>query len=155
MNADDPQTDGAPPFAPPQELTPADQRLDDLFDRLEAESIPTLEGHARHIVTLTTTLLAAFFGLLSLGKRPAFLSHTPVQILAGLAATAFFAALLFALDALRPRRYAAPRADLTAKRQILEALLCRKTAALTLATAAFGLAVALMLIIVLIALFAA
>jgi len=150
-----PQEEGAPPFVPPQALTPADQRLDDLFDRLEAQSITTIEGHARHLVTLSTTLLAAFFGLLSLNERPAFLNQTLVQILAGLAAVAFFAALLFALDALRPQRYAAPRADLTAKRQILENLLRRKTAALALATMAFGLAVALMLLIVLITLFVA
>ncbi len=134
-------------------LSEADRRLEALFDRLEAESIAALEGHARHIVTLTTTLMAAFFGLLSLSDRPAFLANRPVQVLALLTLVLFFLALAFALDALLPRRYAYPDADLTARREVLARLLARKEQASRRATFAFGAAMLSMLTTTLVVLF--
>ena len=122
------------------------------FARLEAESLATLESHARQIVTLSTSLLAAFLGLLSLVERPAFLALPAAQGLAALALGAFFAALLFALDALTPRRHTLPRHDLTAKRQALDALLRRKQNAGRRATYAFALGALLMLATALVAL---
>ncbi len=79
------------PFAPPQELTEADRHLEAVIQRLTAESIPTLEAHARQVVALSTTLLAAFFGLLSLEQSPSFLARPPVRALAGLTLVGFFA----------------------------------------------------------------
>ncbi len=137
---------------PAQEMTEADRRLDELFARMEVESITTLESHARQIVTLSTTLLAAFFGLLSLSNRPAFLALKGVQICAAVTLTAFLVALLFALDALLPRRYEVPAADLTAKREVLNRLLRRKETAVKRATYTFGAAAGLMLVTALIAL---
>ena len=140
------------PFAPPQELTEADRHLETVVQRLAVESIPTLEAHARQVVTLSTTLLAAFFGLLSLEQPPPFLARPAVRALAGLTLVGFFAALLCGLDALLPRGYRVPLADLTAQRDLLDRLLRRKEAAVRRATYLFGLAAGLMLLTALAAL---
>ncbi len=133
-------------IVPPLELDESDRALEALFARWEAESLSAIEAHARQIVSLCTALLAAFFGLLALPQAPSFLALPGLRFLAGLTLLAFFSALVLALTALQPQRYAVPRADLTAKRHAAQTLLNRKYTALRRATAAFGLATGLMLV---------
>jgi Mn2+/Fe2+ NRAMP family transporter len=126
-------------------LSPQDKRLDKLFDQMEQGSLKTLEEAARLVITLCTTLLGAFFGVLAFSDAPAYLLFADVKVLGMLAAAAFFVALLFALLAVSPRRYDFPRASLTGKRMILDDMLQRKHHAVTWASWIFGIGALLML----------
>ena len=141
------RTEREPPTieVPSQPLSEADRRLEATLARLEEESLAALEAHARQVITLCTTLLAAFFGLLSLGDRSAFLDRWWVQWMITATLTAFFLSLVLSLDALLPRPYRLPRADLTAKREALDRILHRKYRAMKWATWAFGAAILLLL----------
>ena len=57
-------------FVESMPLSPEDERLDKLFDEMETGSLKTLEDAARQIITLSTTLLGAFFGLLAFKDAP-------------------------------------------------------------------------------------
>ncbi len=124
------------PSAP---LTPEDEALQSLFRNLEKNSLETLEAAARQIITLVTTLLGLFFGVLALKDDPAYLSALPVKALAALALGAFLAALFLALDVVLPRLQNYNRRDLTEMRRLYAALLRRKSGSLRRAQRAFGL----------------
>ncbi len=132
-------------FVTSSPLSPEDERLDKLFDEMEAGSLKTLEDAARQIITLSTTLLGAFFGLLAFKDAPAYLKFVDVKVLGMLAAGTFFVALLFALLAVSPKRYDFPRASLTEKRKILDKMLKRKHGAVNWASWIFGFGALLML----------
>ncbi len=132
------QDAGSNRVVPARRLTEAEERLVERMEALEVASLQTLEAHARQVVTLSTTLLAAFLGLLSLGERPGWLARPGPQVLAALTVTLLFLALALALDALLPRRYAVPRSDLRAQAQALAHVLERKHRAVTRATWAFA-----------------
>jgi hypothetical protein len=143
MINDEPSTDEI--FVKSVPLAPEDERLDKSFDEMEHDSLKTLEDAARQIITLSTTLLAAFFGLLAFTDVPAYLTFGDVKALGTLAASAFFVALLFALLAVSPKRYAFPRASLSEKRRILDEMLQRKHTAVNWATGIFSLGAVFML----------
>jgi hypothetical protein len=126
-------------------LSPEDERLDKLFDEMESGSLKTLEDAARQIITLSTTLLAAFFGLLAFKDTPDYLKFVDVKAFGVLASGSFFVALLFALLAVSPKRYDFPRASLTEKRRILNEMLQHKHNAVNWASWIFGLGALLML----------
>lgn len=126
-------------------LTPDDERLDKLFDEMEQGSLKTLEDAARQIITLSTALLGAFFGLLALKDAPAYLGFVEIKIVGAVALLAFFVALFFALVAVSPKRYDFPRASLTAKRDILNEMLAHKHKFVGLATWTFAIGALLML----------
>jgi hypothetical protein len=126
------------PTVPSRPLTTSEARLADLFAGLEEKSLDTLETAARQIVTLCTTLLAAFFGLLSLKDAPAFLGYCEVKILAALALLGFLVALACALTVLLPRHYRFLTGDLTAMRSALATMLITKRRGVTAAAIVFG-----------------
>lgn len=126
-------------------LSAEDERLDKLFDEMEQGSLKTLEDAARQIITLSTTLLGAFFGLLAFKDAPTYLGFVEVKWIGAGALLAFFAALFYALQAVSPRKYQFSRANLTEKRNILEQMLERKRSALNTAAWTFGLGILLML----------
>jgi len=126
-------------------LSPEDERLDKLFDEMEQGSLKTLEDAARQIITLSTTLLGAFFGLLAFKDAPAYLGFCEIKIIGTGALLSFLAALFFALRAVSPKRYDFPRASLTGKRRILDEMLQRKHSAVNWASWIFGLGALLML----------
>ena len=126
-------------------LSAEDERLDKLFDEMETASLKTLEDAARQIITLSTALLGAFFGLLALKDAPAYLGFIEIKIIGAGALLAFFIALFFALVAVSPKRYDFPRASLTAKRDILNEMLARKHKFVGLASWTFGAGALLML----------
>jgi len=126
-------------------LTADDERLNKLFDEMEQGSLKTLEDAARQMITLSTALLGAFFGLLAFKDAPAYLKFADVKALGMLAAGSFFVSLLFALLAVSPKRYDFPRASLTQKRAILNKMLARKHNAVNWAAWIFGLGALLML----------
>ncbi len=126
-------------------LTPEDERLDKLFDEMEQGSLKTLEDAARQIITLATTLLGAFFGLLAFKDAPTYLGFVEVKLIGAGALFAFFVALYYALLAVSPKRYQYSRANLTEKRNILGQMLERKHSAVNTAAWTFGLGILLML----------
>lgn len=126
-------------------LSPEDERLDKLYDEIEQGSLKTLEDAARQIITLSTTLLGAFFGLMAFKDAPAFLGFFEIKLIGALALISFMAALYFALQAVSPKRYEFPRASLTAKRKILEEMLTNKHQIVKMSAWIFGIGVFLML----------
>mgnify|MGYP001465363832 CR=1 FL=1 len=127
-------------------LSPEDERLDKLFDEMETGSLKTLEDAARQIITLSTTLLGAFFGLLAFKDAPSYLGFFEVKFIGTLALTCFMAALYFALQAISPKRYTFSHANLTAKRKILEEMLAHKHEMVNRASWIFGSGAFLMLV---------
>ncbi|MBI3340113.1 MAG: hypothetical protein HY022_08285 [Chloroflexi bacterium] len=127
-------------------LSESDERLEKLFDELESGSLETLENAARQIITLSTALLGAFFGLLAFKDAPAYLGYVEVKAVGAVALTAFLLSLLLALRAISPKRYDFPRASLTAKRRALNEMLGRKQNSVIWASWAFGIGALLMLV---------
>ncbi|MBX3038594.1 MAG: hypothetical protein KF758_16910 [Anaerolineales bacterium] len=127
-------------------LSQEDERLDKLFDEMETGSLKTLEDAARQIITLSTTLLGAFFGLLAFKDAPSYLGFMEIKIIGTLALVSFMAALYFALQAVSPKRYKFSHANLTAKRKILEEMLAHKHGMVNRASWIFGFGAFLMLV---------
>lgn len=138
-----PEDDEIPVAASP--LSAQDERLEKFFDEMEQRSLQTLEDAARQIITLSTALLGAFFGLLALKDTPAYLGFIEIKIIGAGALLSFFIALFFALAAVSPKRYDFPRASLTAKRHILNEMLRRKHKFVGLASWTFAIGALLML----------
>jgi hypothetical protein len=69
-------------LVPSSPLSAQDERLDKLFDEMETNSLKTLEDAARQIITLSTALLGAFFGLLALKDTPDYLGFLEIKITA-------------------------------------------------------------------------
>ena len=126
-------------------LSPQDEQLSALFDKLESGSLETLEDAARQIITLSTALLAAFLGLLAFKDMAAYLGFLEIKIIGAGTLLAFFFSLFAALIAVSPKRYDFPRASLTAKRTALDAMLKRKQDAVVWASWIFGIGALLML----------
>jgi len=126
-------------------LSPEDEQLNKLFDEMETGSLKTLEDAARQIITLSTTLLGAFFGLLAFKDAPSYLVFFEVKVIGTLALISFMAALYYALQAVSPKRYTFPHANLTAKRKILEEMLAHKHKTVNRASWIFGFGAFLML----------
>lgn len=127
-------------------LSPEDERLDKLFDEMETGSLKTLEDAARQIITLSTTLLGAFFGLMAFKDAPTYLKFFEIKAIGTLALISFMAALYFALQAVSPKRYTFSHANLTAKRKILEDMLAHKHRKINRASWIFGFGAFLMLV---------
>src|SRR5688500_18681441 len=99
-------------------LSEEDERLKNLFVEMESGSLGTLEDAARQIITLSTALLGAFFGLLAFKDAPAYLGFIEIKVIGTGALVAFLVALFFALRAVSPKRYDFPRASLIEKRKV-------------------------------------
>lgn len=126
-------------------LSVDDERLEKLFDEMESASLETLENAARQIITLSTALLGAFFGLLAFKDAPAYLGFIEIKVVGALALTAFLLSLLVALRTVSPFPYEFPRANLTAKRKVLDDILMRKQSSIIWASWIFGIGAFLML----------
>lgn len=132
-------------FVTSSPLSAEDERLDKLFDEMETGSLKTLEDSARQLITLSTTLLGAFFGLMAFKDAPAYLGFLEIKAIGTLALICFMAALYFALQAVSPKRHTFSHANLTAKMKILEELLTHKHSMLNRASWIFGFGAFLML----------
>lgn len=126
-------------------LSPEDERLGKLFDEMEQESLKTLEDAAKQIITLTTALLGAFFGLLAFKDAPTYLGFFEIKFIGALALISFVTALFFSLQAVSPKQYTVSRSSLTEKRNILNAIISDKHQAVNMAARAFGIGALLML----------
>jgi len=151
-----PEESSAPPPEPPggpvpsAPLSPADEELVAYFRDLEQKSLDTLEGAARQLITLVTTLLGLFFGVLAFKDNPSYLDCPAVRILSGLAAGLYVLALFLALDVVMPRRLEVSLASLTRMRRLLHGLFDRKSRSLQWAQVAFALGTLCLLAVILI-----
>lgn len=127
-------------------LSESDERLEKLFDKMESGSLETLENAARQIITLSTALLGAFFGLLAFKDAPTYLGFVEIKVIGATALTAFLFSLFLALRAVSPKRYEFPQASLTAKRKALNEMLERKQGSVVWASWVFGIGAFLMLV---------
>lgn len=130
-------------------LSLSDERLEKLFDELESNSLETLESAARQIITLSTALLGAFFGLLAFKDAPSYLAFVEIKVIGAMALTAFLLSLFLALRAVSPRHYEFPQASLTAKRKALNEMLKLKRISVIWASWIFGIGAFLMLVVAL------
>ncbi|MCS7178595.1 MAG: hypothetical protein RML46_12855 [Anaerolineae bacterium] len=130
-------------------LSPADERLMAYFRDLEQKSLDTLEGAARQLITLVTTLLGLFFGVLAFKDSPTYLALPAVRVLGGLAAGFYVLTLFLALNVVMPRRLDVPLSSLTGMRRLLQALFDRKSRSLFWAQAAFALGTLALLALIL------
>jgi hypothetical protein len=112
---------------------------------METASLKTLEDAARQIITLSTALLGAFFGLLAFKDAPAYLGFCEIKVIGTGALFFFFIALFFALVAVSPKRYNFARASLTDKRDTLDKMLNLKHRFVRLASWTFASGALLML----------
>ncbi len=131
-------------------LSPADEQLVEYFRDLERKSLDTLEGAARQLITLVTTLLGLFFGVLAFKDNPRYLACPAVRILGGLAAGFYVLTLFLALDVVMPRRMEVPLANLTRMQRLLHRLFDRKSRSLQWAQVAFALGTLCLLAVILI-----
>lgn len=121
-------------------LSETDQSLLAYFKDLERTSLETVEKAAHQLITLVTTILGLFFGVLAFGSTPAYLARPEIRVLGALTTALYVAALLLALDVVMPRRVDLPTADLTAMGALLRHLLDRKSRSLLAAQVTFALA---------------
>jgi hypothetical protein len=127
-------------------LSESDERLEKSFDEMESGSLETIENAARQIITLSTALLGAFFGLLAFKDTPAYLGYVEIKVVGAMALTGFLLSLFLALGAVSPKRYDFPRASLTAKRKALKEMLGRKQSSVAWASWTFGFGAFMMLV---------
>lgn len=117
-------------------------------------SLDNLERAARQIITLCTTLLGSLLALLALAENPlpAYLASWAVRNGAAAAALLLLGGLAAALAVVWPRRYAAA-ADLPEQqRQAFHAMRRFKARLLTVSLTLFGLGLAALVVVLLLAL---
>jgi hypothetical protein len=125
-------------YAESAPLNRVDEDLLDYFKNLEKNSLESIENAARQIISLVTTLLGLFFGVLAFKDNPSYLAIVGVKICGVLSAGFYISALFFALDVVMPRRIDIPAADLDAMRRLLLNLFDRKNRSLLWAQVVFG-----------------
>ena len=119
-------------------LEDGDEKLFQFFQEIQKDSLKTLEEAGRQIISLSTTLLGLFFGVLAFASSPAYLAFHEIKFLGAFSAGALLAGLFFALDVVMPRMIQIPQSDLTEMRATLEKLYRRKSRSLEWAQIAFG-----------------
>jgi hypothetical protein len=142
-------------FAESAPLTKADEDLLEYFKNLERSSLDTIDGAARQIISLVTTLLGLFFGVLAFKDNPTYLAMNLIKILGGLSAVVYIVALFFALDVVMPRSFNVPSADLAAMQKLLLDLFSQKSRSLLWSQIAFGAGTLGLLAVILLLLFRA
>jgi hypothetical protein len=145
--------DDKPLAAKSAPLSKADDNLLDYFKDIESKSLDTLDNAARQIISLVTTLIGLFFGVLAFKDNPSYLASTAVKLLGAASTGLYLAALFFALDVVMPRRLDIPSADLTRMQRLLRNLFDHKNRSLLWAQAAFGVGTLCLLLLILFLLF--
>lgn len=134
--------------------TEAEAALPAWFAAQVLASLDTLDAVARTILGLITGLLGLLLGILSINESPlpSYLWNTPVRSLGAAAVVALLVALGNALVVLLPRRFALSRHRPDEQEAAFDKLLARKSRWLTATVIAFGVALLLLGIILIVAL---
>ncbi len=134
--------------------TTEDKALREWWAAQALGSLDNLETAARQIITLCTTLLGSLLAVLALAEDPlpAYLAARAVRLAGGAGVLLLLGGLAAALVVVWPRRYAAAP-DLPAQqRQAFTAMRQFKARALTASLALFGLGLAALALVLLLAL---
>ncbi len=129
-----------------REESPAEKDLREWFAAQKLESPKAIEEAARLLIGLITGLLGALFGVLTVSaeKLPGYLA-LPLVRWAGVAAVALWLfSLLTALVVIMPRRWRYAPGLPQSQERTLSALLSHKASWLTASVCLFGVAVALL-----------
>jgi len=147
------EPDAYPSF-PTEPETAEEAALYAWFTEQRVKSVDNLEGAARQIITLCTTLLGLLLGLLALTEDPlpAHIHWSGVQWLGGLGVAALLVALGGALYAILPQRIPVNLNDPRDLQNEFDALLARKSRGLQVAAVGFGAGMVFLGIIVVVAL---
>lgn len=123
---------------------PEEERLAEWFAEQQLRSPDHLEAAARQVVGLVTGLVGLLLGVVAVAEPalPAYLACPAVRGLAVAGILLLLLALLFGVLTLWPRRWAVPSRDLKRQREAFEALLRRKSRALSAAILCFFLGLA-------------
>jgi len=134
--------------------TPEEKALVLWFREQALASPEALEAAARTIASLTTALLGVFWGVMAIAETPlpSYLWLPWVRPLGAGAVLALLAALLCALFVVLPRRYAPSAHRLDEQQAAFEHMLAWKRNWLTASLVAFGLGMAALALVLLIAL---
>ena len=127
-----------------REETPAEAAQRDWFEKQVLASPGNLEEAARLIIGLITGLLGALFGVLAITSEnpPEYLALPAVRYVSVATVVAWLAALLAALAVVTPLRLVTRSASPEDQARAFEALLRGKATALYAAVIAFGLGIA-------------
>ena len=127
-----------------REETPAEAAQRDWFEKQVLASPGNLEEAARLIIGLITGLLGALFGVLAITSEnpPAYLALPAVRYVSVATVVAWLAALLAALAVVTPLRLVTRSASPEDQARAFGALLRGKATALYVAVIAFGLGIA-------------
>ncbi len=114
------------------------------FDQQRLSSPDNLEQAARLVIGLISGLLTVMFGVLAVAQKdlPGYLALPPVRWLGALVVVLLFVSLAGGLVVVVPFRTAAQPGQPDAQRRAFEAILQRKSSALTVSAVAFGLGIA-------------
>ncbi len=124
--------------------TPEEERLLAWFAEQELRSPDHLEAAARQVVGLVTGMVGLLLGVVAVAQNPlpTYLAWPPLRWLAAAGIVFLLLALVAGLIVLWPRRVEVSPHNLTEQRTTLETILRRKARALSLAMGLFGLGVA-------------
>jgi hypothetical protein len=127
-----------------REENPEEAELRKWFEQQALASPANLEEAARLIIGLVSGLLGILFGVLALEaeKLPAYLALPAVRGLAIAAIILWLAALTAGLVVVLPQRWEVNPAKPDSQAQVFQQILHRKRSALTISGVAFGLAIA-------------
>lgn len=140
-----------------REERPQEKALSEWFEKQVLASPDTLEAAARTILGLVTALLGVLFGVLAVAEEPlpSYLALPMVRGLGVGSVAALLVALLGALGVVLPRHVQVASARLDQQAEEFQRLLARKSRWLTVAVVAFGLGLAALGAVLIVALLAA
>lgn len=137
-----------------REATAEEKAQEDWFVQQVLESPTRLEEAARLLIGLVTGLLTVLFGVLAIEKDPlpAYLRAPLVRELGALAVMLLLLGLVAALVVVLPRDWKFNPAALLSQAAVFQRMLRYKSRALTVATIAFALGIAVLASVLVIAL---
>lgn len=123
--------------------TTAEKELREWFEKQELASVDNLEGAAKLIITLVTTLQGLLLGVLAVAEDPLpdYFNYPLVRYLGAGSVALLLLALVAALAVVLPFRSGAFHSRPDKQRAAFEQLLRRKSVSLTAAVVAFALGV--------------
>ncbi len=137
--------------------TPQEEALRQWYDQQRLEAPKLLEEAARLIVGLITGLLGVLFGVLTVAaeKLPGYLSLAGVRWAGALAVALWLISLLAGLAVLVPRRWRVKSAQPGSQEAVFQRLRAYKAKWLSVCAVAFGLGVATLGGVLIVAIFSA